>query len=197
MRLGTRSAVSPCCASSHGLRPGRSCFCWRRWLLFRASISSTLQACQIDGSMSLEIETLASQSRDSFLMRIDRLRPKRIRYFLDSEKDSFYGVRGADEIENFYTKVEAFVSELPAMAYAVQVRKVWDLAELFKYYADLGLTDRKILEKHHKKRSKGGFKAVDNLLRSFAEREKGSPKCRRFMKKYGHLLRRDEETPQK
>src|SRR5437763_14004146 len=130
-------------------------------------------------------------------MRIDRLRPKRIRHFLNSDKDSYYGIRGSDEIEDFYTKVEAFVSKLPEMEYAVQVRKVWDLAELFKHYADLGLIQRKILERHHKRHSKEGFKAVDNLLRSFAKREKGSPKYRRFMKKYGHLLRKDEETPQR
>lgn len=164
-----------------------------------ASISSILRACQIDGSMSLEVEleSLAGQSRENFLMRIDRLRPKRIRHFLDSEKDSFYGMRGANEIEHFYTKVEAFVFELPAMEYAGQVRNVCDLVELFKYYEDLGLIERKRLGRHCKRQWNEGFRAVDNLARSFAGREKGSPKYRRFMKKYGHLLRKDEETTQK
>ncbi len=92
-------------------------------------------------SLEVELESLASQSRDSFLMRIDRLRPKRIRHFLDGEKGSFYGMRGANEIEDFYTKVEAFVSELPATEYATQIRNAWDLVELFEYYEDLGLID--------------------------------------------------------
>jgi hypothetical protein len=163
-----------------------------------ASISAMLQACQLDGSMSLEIDSqsLAEQSRKSFLVRIERLRPKRIRHFLDSDRDSFYGIHGADEIEDFYTKVEAFVSELREMPYQAQVQKVWNLADLFKYYSDLGHIERNAVERHRKKQRREGLNATDNLCRSFAEERKVSRALRRFRKKYSRALRKDEvEAP--
>jgi hypothetical protein len=142
--------------------------------------------------LEIEMQSLAEQSRDSFLLRIGRLRPKRIRHFLNSDKDSFYGIHGADEIEDFYTKVEAFVSEIPEMPYQAQVQNVWNLADLLKNYEDLGLIERKAIERHDKKQLKEGLKAIYNLCRSFAEEGKVSPKVRRFRKKYGHVLRKDK-----
>jgi hypothetical protein len=154
-----------------------------------ASVSGTLHMCEIEGSMSLEVASFADQSREAFLTRIERMHTKRFQHVWATDKDTFYAIDGADEIEEILSKVTHFISERDAMPYEDQVREVWALSSLFRHYQDLGRINRKDIERKQKALQKEGLTAIDNLCRSFAEHGKDSLKLRRFKRKHPELFK--------